>query len=164
MISLKNPLKIMQNGPGGAGMPRAFNEMGNNQQQKRNDIDPRIMSFAYTLLAATIMFFIGKFLKLPELWVTKNVTQKNEFRFCCIAIFIVVTCAIYLYFKTKNVPSKQRVYRMKDDYPVAAYTMTVSALVFGIASFLVCVYLMGPFGIIFYCAMWVAFYNLLFLF
>ena len=154
----------MQNGPGGAAMPRAFQEVPGNHQQKRNDVDPRLISFAYAFLAIAVMFFLGKVLKLPELWVTKGAVNKNEFRLSCVAIFVVVTCGVYLYFRTRNIPSKQRVTRMKDDNPVAAYTMTVGALVFGITSFLLCVWLMGPFGIIFYCAMWVAFYNILFLF
>ena len=154
----------MQNGPGGAAIPRAFQGFQNNQQQKRNDVDPRIISFAYAFIASMIMFFIGKALKLPELWITKGAFNKNEFRLSCVAIFIVVTCGVYLYFRTRHIPSKDRVIRMKDDNPVVAYTMTVAALIFAITSFLLCVWLMGPFGIIFYCAMWVAFYNILFLF
>ena len=154
----------MQNAPGGGmQLPKAFADHDNRKERDLSSTEEYLTAIAYLVIAVLIMWFLGYSLKMKEKWVTKNVTQKNEFRFGLLAFIVAVTCGVYLLYKTRNSPTKERVTRMKDDNPVAAYTMTVAALIDVICTFLLFTYLIGPFGIIFWGAFWVAFYQALFL-
>ena len=150
----------MQNGPGaGMPMPHAFADYDNRKKKNQTPVEERLTSLAYFIIACLIMIFLSTQLHIKEVWITKNTSQKNEFRLGMLSIIIGIFCGIYLLFQTRTAPPKERHIRMKDDHPVAAYTMMVCALIAVLCSFLVLTYMIGPFGIIFWGALWVAFFQ-----
>ena len=155
----------MQNGPNAqTPLPAAFMNQGQRRNYVRSETEEKLMSILYIFVSVLIMVFLGVNLKLKEKWITKNASQKNEFRLGSLCLIICVFCGIYAYYRTRNAPPKERAVRMKDENPVAAYTMAFTFLIVFICSFLLLTYLIGPFGIIFFGAFWVCFYNLILVF
>ena len=116
----------------------------------------------WALMTGTGLILISWQMNIINRFKKGNFTQKNSFRFCIIMMIVLICFASYLLYNTRKYPIAERSSIMTHEFPIAAYSMTASALFVLIGTFILFTDLLEAFGILFYICFWGFFFNILF--
>lgn len=120
--------------------------------QKESKHDKFKLRFAKMLLFGTLLMVLSRTTHIRQKFVDGNFTAKNSFRFGCLTLVCLVGCATFLVIKTPR--NGDLAENMIKYYPIAAYSMTASALILLLVTFGIFTDLIGALGIVYFIGFW----------
>jgi hypothetical protein len=106
----------------------------------------------WALICGVTLFLIGRARRVDQLFVAQRAASTKSFRCFLLSLAVIVAIAAYLLPNTSKVGDRAE--NMKNEHPVAAYSMAAAAVVLFFSSFIFWADLLGLIGILFFIAFW----------